>query len=101
MEEAEAALGHISTSLAEGGILIATGVSGSFLHPSLLHRAALDVVHGSRASKRAACEAAPAGIEHHLGRMQFFVLRKRHAASSLGGDTSCLFSALAGVTAVA
>ena len=39
--EAEAALAHIGACVADGGIVIATGLSGSFLSPAWLRAAGL------------------------------------------------------------
>jgi hypothetical protein len=99
--EAEAALQYASSNLVAGGILICTGVSGSLLHPAVLHRSCLDgVLCGSHPAARTTCPAAPVGIEHHLGRLQFFVLRKRSAQSASVPahlQPCTFFKALAGV----
>jgi hypothetical protein len=76
--EAETVLMRLGSCLAPGGILIASGVSGSLLTPTLMRRAGFDeVLQGSVDSQVTCCDAAPAGIDHGLGRAQLFVLRRR------------------------
>jgi len=91
-------VGHVlsllSQSLVEGGILIATGVSTSFLHPAVLHSACFSVVRGSHPTELTQCAAAKGGIEHAWGRFQFFVLRKA-TRSKLNEEKDVLFRALA------
>ena len=93
--DAERVLALIASSLVDGGTLIATGISNSFLQPALLQRAGFqDVVRGSYPSALAQCTAAPGGLEHGWGRFQFFVLRKVVSAQQVAGKDA-LFCALA------
>jgi hypothetical protein len=111
-EGAEAALDLISAVLHEGGLLIATGFSTSFLHPSLLRRKGLDhILRGSLPGAHPATSAllrrmrvddAPPPPAHAFGRFQFFVLRKATLRTAELGfqqqhaPNDPLFSALAG-----
>ena len=100
-ETAEFALRKMSECLRDGGILIATGVSGSWLHPAMMRRHGLDVVlKGSCATERTMSATAAAGVDHGWGRFPLFVLRKRAAGEQEQDDAAprCpLFDAVAGV----
>ena len=100
-ETAEFALRKMSECLRDGGILIATGVSGSWLHPAMMRRHGLDVVlKGSCATERTRSATAAAGVDHGWGRFPLFVLRKRAAGEQEQDDAAprCpLFDAVAGV----
>ena len=88
-EDAEAALGSIAASLRDGGTLLATGFSASFLHPELLRRAGLTaVMQGSLPARH------PSPPAHAFGRFQLFVLRKGAAGGARAGCP--LFYALSG-----
>lgn len=91
--EADRALAYMAQSLSKHGVLIATGVSSSWLHPMLLRRHGLNVVvRGSQPTERTKCTAAPAGVDHGWERCQCLVVRKRKPF-----DKPChLFDALAG-----
>ena len=94
-QDAEAAIASISASLHDGGLLVATGLSPSFLHPELLRRVGLETV---------VCGSLPAGAAHlappphAFGRFQLFILRKgavlSPSAATLVGDP--IFYALTG-----
>ena len=91
--DADAALHHISACLADGGLLISTGLSGTFLTPERLRKAGLDqVLRGSHPAKLTTCAANhEASMDHGFGRFQLLVLRKSASCHS-----SCpLFDALA------
>ena len=95
--DAETVLKHVSACLVDGGALVATGISPSFVHPAALHGAGFEVVErGSYPSELTQCAAAPRGLDHGWGRLQFFVLRKvKGGTASTEGDV--LFRALADV----
>lgn len=114
-EGAEAALLEISDLLPEGGRLIATGFSISFLHPALLRRAKMaKVLRGSlpgahpalpalqKRMGRKDATAAPPPPAHAFGRFQCFVLQKVGNSLAGGGGEEledaegALFSALCG-----
>ena len=96
--DAAAALSHVSFYLQEGGCLLATGFSTSFLHPNLIRRAGFEVVGGSLPSgtHRGAgpIESPPT---HAFGRFQFFVLRKGDSTAGGKKRPCLLFDALAAV----
>lgn len=92
--EAEDVLRMLYEQLDEGGTLIATGISASFLHPAIIQRAGFEaIVRGSYPSSATKCTAAPRGIEHAWGRFQFVVLRKTTSHSNPA--EAALFRALA------
>ena len=95
--DAERVLESIADSLVDEGTLIATGISSSFLHPRILHRAGFTVVQGSHPKPLTQCAASPGGLEHAWGRFQFLVLRKVGGkAVQTAGKDGLLFQALAG-----
>ena len=113
---AEATLGHISSCLREGGLLIATGFTTSFLHPALLERVGLATVLQGSAPAGGPVAVAPGapvvpgtviaragGVpvrwrglpDHAFGRFQCFVLKKGKSGEQVRRPGRLLFDALA------
>lgn len=93
--DAEATLGHVASSLVDGGHVIATGFSTSFLHPALLQRAGFEVVHGSLPAAQHQQPGQVGPPAHGFGRFQMFVLRRGRCGGG-GVEGACLFDAVAG-----